>query len=115
MGSDDDDDDEEDDDDDSEEDDESDADEFARPSNVVIEEILDGQADDGQITAMTAAKVQLCPCILHMCRSTPGWSTPLRSTNHFHSDPQLFTSRMQNMSLARKLLNVTSWWPLAKA
>ena len=84
MGSDDDDDDEEEDDDDSEEDDESDADEFARPSNVVIEEILDGQADDGQITAMTAAKVQLCPCLLHRCHSTAGWGIPLRSTNHFY-------------------------------
>lgn len=45
-------------DDDEDDDDDSEEDEYARPSNVVIEEILDAQVGDAQIIAMSAAKVR---------------------------------------------------------
>ena len=42
---------------DEDDDDDSDEDEYTHPSNVLIEEIMDGQIGDAQITAMSAAKV----------------------------------------------------------
>lgn len=68
MGSDDDEEDEEDDDED--DDDDSDEDEYTHPSNVLIEEIMDGQIGDAQITAMSAAKVSHADCMHPSGRSS---------------------------------------------
>lgn len=49
-------------DDDEDSNDDSDEDEYTHPSNVLIEEIMDGQIGDVQITAMSAAKVSHADC-----------------------------------------------------
>lgn len=58
---------------DDDEDDESDDDEYTHPSNVVIEEIMDAQVGDAQITAMSAAKV-IQHCMTYLPAHTVlGW------------------------------------------